>query len=99
MGRPHMEMGLENSKWADDENDKWSTKTWWERDDDDRDRPYLSHFAAPTFDGKKDNYAEYAYTVLNLKSQCGSKHHIYLAPRLISNFKGTMRDDACSIGA
>ena len=34
---------------------------------------------------------------MNLKSQCGTKDHKYLAPRLISHFKGAMHDDARSI--
>ena len=34
---------------------------------------------------------------MNLKSQCGTKDHKYLAPRLISNFKGAMSDDARSM--
>ena len=34
---------------------------------------------------------------MNLKSQCSTKDHKYLAPRLISNFKGAMSDDARSM--
>ena len=35
--------------------------------------------------------------MLNLKAQCGTKDHKFLAPRLISNFKGAMSDDARSM--
>ena len=52
---------------------------------------------SPTFDGEKENYADYKYNVTNLKSQCGIKDHKVLAPRLISNFKGAMSDDARNI--
>ena len=34
---------------------------------------------------------------MNLKSQCSVKDHKYLAPRLISNFKGAMSEDARSM--
>ena len=34
---------------------------------------------------------------MNLKSQCSTKDHKYLAPRLISNFKGSMSGDARSM--
>ena len=34
---------------------------------------------------------------MNLKSQYGTTDHTYLAPRLISNFKGAMSDDARSM--
>ena len=35
--------------------------------------------------------------MLNLKSQCGSRDHKFLAPRLVSNFKGAMSDDVRSM--
>ena len=31
---------------------------------------------------------------MNLKSQCAPKDYTYLAPKLISNFTGAMREDA-----
>ena len=34
---------------------------------------------------------------MNLKPQCGTKDHKYLAPRLSSNFKGAMSGDARSM--
>ena len=92
-----MEMGLENNTWGDNADEQWGTNTWWKRDDDDRDRPYLSHLDFPTFDGQKEDYASYKYNVLNLKSQCGTTDHKFVAPRLISNFKGAMSDDARSM--
>ena len=55
-------------------------------------------FGFPTFDGKEEHYADYKYMVTNLNSQCGKKGHKYLAPRLISNFKGSMSEDARSMG-
>ena len=52
----------------------------------------MSHLDFPTFDGEKGDFATYRYTALNLKSQCGPREHKYLAPRLISNFKGAVSD-------
>ena len=34
---------------------------------------------------------------MNLKSQCAPRDHKYLAPRLISNFTGAMREDAMAM--
>ena len=51
----------------------------------------------PTFDGRKEEYANSTYQVLNLKSPCGPRDYNFLAPRLIANFTGTMSDDARAI--
>ena len=75
----------------------WDQSSWKPDHSEDRDRPYLSHLDFPTFNGNKEDFATYKYIVANLKSQCGPRDHKYLAPRLISNFKGAMSDDVRSM--
>ena len=55
-----------------EEGNDWN-QGWWKRNDDERDRPYLSHLVFPTFDGKRQEYSTYKYDVMNLKSQCSEK--------------------------
>ena len=49
---------------------RWETSYWEDEDRGDRDRPYLSHLDFPSFNGHKEEFAIYKYTVLNLKAQC-----------------------------
>ena len=70
----------------------WGKSSWKHDHSEDRDRPYLSHLDFPTFNGNKEDFATYRYTVMNPKSQCGTRDHKYPAPRLISNFKGAVSD-------
>ena len=56
-----------------DGNDNDWNQCWWKRNDDERDRPYLSHLVFPTFDGGRQEYSTYKYDVMNLKSQCSEK--------------------------
>ena len=98
----------EQDPWADGQ-DPWNRQNWgwsaqdWEQSSwkqyhsEDRDRPYLSHLDFPTFNGDKEDYPNYKYIVTNLKAQCGPRDHKYLAPRLISNFKGAFSDDVRSM--
>ena len=98
----------EQDPWADGQ-DPWNRQNWgwsaqdWEQSSwkqyhsEDRDRPYLSHLDFPTFNGNKEDFANYKYIVTNLKAQCGPRDHKYLAPRLISNFKGAFSDDVRSM--
>ena len=69
--------------------DDWSSSKDW----DDRSRPYLSHLTIPEFNGSPDGYHRYKYLVQNLKSQISPKDLKYLAPSLISKFKGPLLDD------
>ena len=62
--------------------------------ENNEDRPYISHLDFPKFDGRKEEYSNYQYAVMNLKSQCTTKDYKYLAPKLISNFTGSMSEDA-----
>ena len=83
--------GWRNSDWNDNDsnwndNDSNWNQGWWKRNDDERDRPYLSHLVFPAFDGKRQEYSTYKYDVMNLKSQCSAKDHKFLAPWLISHF-------------
>ena len=41
------------------------------KDSEDRDRPYVSHLDFPSFTGNTADFANYRYTAMNLKSQCG----------------------------
>ena len=75
----------------------WDQSSWKPDHSEDRDRPYLSHLDFPTFNGNKEDFANYKYIVANLKAQCGQRDHKYLAPRLISNFKGAFSDDVRSM--
>ena len=63
----------------------------------ERDRPYLAHLEFPTFYGKNEEYNTYTYTVRNLQAQCAPRDHKYVAPRLISNVRGSMSDDVRSM--
>ncbi len=65
-----------------------------ENDDSKYDRPRISHLDFPKFDGRREEYSNYKYAVLNLKSQCVPRDYKYLAPKLIANFTGSMSDDA-----
>ena len=71
----------------------YSKKSDW-GSDDKFERPYISHLDFPKFDGRKEEFSNYQYSVLNLKSQCGPKDYKYLAPKLIANFTGAMSEDA-----
>ena len=66
----------------------WKKSNW---DEEKFERPYISHLDFPKFDGKKEEFSNYQYAVLNLKSQCAPKDYKYLAPKLIANFTGAMR--------
>ena len=57
----------------------------------------MSHLDFPTFNGNKEDFANYKYIVANLKAQCGQRDHKYLAPRLISNVKGAFSEDVRSM--
>ena len=67
------------------------------KDSEDRDRHYVSHLYFPSFNGNNEDFANYRYTAMNLKSQCGPKGYKYIAPRLISKFKGAMVEDVRSM--
>ena len=84
--RPSMSLGW--SSWKD-----WRASDW-KHEDAKFDRPYISHLEFPKFDGRREEYSNYQYAVLNLKSQCAPKDYKYLAPKLISNFTGSMSEDA-----
>ena len=91
-GEPGLESGSQQGDWnawsnwrpTDWNRGNWGKNSWKDDHTEDRDRPYLSHLDFPTFNGNNEDYATYRYTALNLKSQCGTKDHKYLAPRLIS---------------
>ena len=68
-----------------------------ENEGEKQDRPYISHLDFPKFDGKREEYSNYQYAVMNLKSQCAPKDFKYLAPKLIANFTGTMSEDARAV--
>ena len=80
-----------SSGWASWQN--WKT-TGWSDNSDKFDRPYISHLDFPKFDGRREEYSNYQYAVMNLKSQCAPRDYKYLAPKLISNFTGAMSEDA-----
>ena len=88
---PWSQEGWNQSSW------NWDQSSWKYEHSEDRDRPYLSHLDFPTFNGNKEDFANYKYIVTNLKAQCGQRDHKYLAPRLISNFKGAFSDDVRSM--
>ena len=88
---PWSQEGWNQSSW------NWDQSSWKYDHSEDRDRPYLSHLDFPTFNGNKEDFANYKYIVTNLKAQCGQRDHKYLAPRLISNFKGAFSDDVRSM--
>ena len=50
---------------------RWDQSSWKPDNTEDRDRPYLSHLDFPTFNGNKEDFANYKYIVANLKAQCG----------------------------
>ena len=52
----------------------------------------MSNLDFPTFNGNKEDFANYKQLVTNLKAQCSQRDHKYLAPQLISNFKGALSD-------
>ena len=80
--------------WDEDWNQgNWDKLSSKDNYSEGKDRPYLSHLDFPSFNGNKDDFANYRYTVLHLKSQCGQRDHTNLAPRLISNFKGATSED------
>ena len=85
-----------NDGWSS--HDNWKTDDWkdhrWRSDDPKYDRPYISHLVFPKFDGRREELSDYQYAVMNLKSQCVPRDDKYLAPELIANFTGSMRDDA-----
>jgi len=56
-------------------------------------KPYLSHIVFPSYDGTPSRFLQYRYEVTNLKSQCSPQDYKYLAPRLISNFRGSLQED------
>ena len=82
-GPPGMSSGW--SSWPN-----WKSNNWKSNED----RPYISHLDFPKFDGRKEEYSNYQYAVMNLKSQCTPKDYKFLAPKLISNFTGSMSEDA-----
>ena len=84
--RPSMSLGW--SSWKD-----WRASDW-KHEDAKFDRPYISHLEFPKFDGRREEYSNYQYAVMNLKSQCAPRDYKYLAPKLISNFTGSMSEDA-----
>ena len=54
----------------------------WKNDGEKPDRPYISHLDFPKFDGKREEYSNYQYAVVSLKSQCAPRDYKYLAPKL-----------------
>ena len=56
-------------------------KSDWSQSDEKYERPYISHLDFPKLDGRKEEYANYQYAVLNLKSQCAPKDYKYLPPK------------------
>ena len=88
----------EEDRWANWRPSDWRDQSWEDQSRwQERDRPYIAHLEFPTFDGRKEAFNDYRYTVRNLLAQCVPKDHKYLAPRLISNFKGAMSDDVRSM--
>ena len=77
---------------------RWEKNNWKDEEREDRGRPYLSRLDFPSFNGNKEQFATYRYPVLDPKAHCGPKDHKYLAPRLISNFKGALKDGVISMG-
>ena len=59
----------------------WKT-TGWNNNEDKFDRPYISHLDFPKFDGRREEYSNYQYAVMNLKSQCAPRDHKYLTPQV-----------------
>ena len=51
---------------------QWSSWDWHDTKakTHDNDRPYLSHLDFPKFDGRKEEYANYKYRVMNLMFAC-----------------------------
>ncbi len=84
-----------NTRDTGDENKSGNWKDYrWKSDGPKTDRPYISHLFFPKFDGRREDFPEYQYAALNLKSQCTPQDYKYLAPKLIACFTGAMRDDA-----
>ena len=86
-----------DQSWDDWNGQAWSWTNWrsssWNKDEK-YDRPYISHLDFPKFNGKKEEFHNYQYAVLNLKSQCAPKDYKFLAPKLIANFTGSLEEDA-----
>ena len=59
----------------------------------EEDRPYINHLTFPSFDGAPSKFESYRYEVTNLKYQCSAKDFKFLAPKLISQFTGQIKDD------
>ena len=76
--------------------DGWNQSYWnWEQTTwnlEVNDRPRLSNLNFPTFDGNKEDFANYKQLVANLKAKYSQRDHKYLAPQLISKLKGALGD-------
>ena len=95
---PPSEQGQEEPQWQTDDqtwHSWWGTNaqhwsweqtdpTWsgWKQQDEKWDRPYISHLDFPKFDGRKEEFSNYKYVVMNLKSQCASKGLQIYCPQL-----------------
>ena len=95
----------EYDPWADWQDlqpqEGWNQSYWnWEQTSwnlEAKDRPRLSNLNFPTFNGNKEDFANYKQLVTNLKAQCSQRDHKYLAPQLISKLKGALSDTVRSM--
>ena len=80
--------------WQDDHSwwraDSWGNASSWK---DIPDRPYLIHITFPSFDGATHKFDDYKYDVHQLRYQCGPNDYKFLAPKLIAQFQGALKDD------
>ena len=76
----------EHDPWADWQDlqpqEGWNQSHWnWEQTTwnlEVKDRPRLSNLNFPTFNGNKEDFANYKQLVANLKAQCSQRDHKYL---------------------
>ncbi len=88
--------GWNHWDWNQDVAD-WNSWDSWKKDKFDGGRPYLSHLDFPKFDGRKEEYPNYKYQVLNLESQCSLSDHKYLARSMELNSADYLVDNGIEL--
>ena len=93
--------------------DDWSETAWWKgtwhtfpgtdwksapgySDTSEKD-PYMGHLQVPEFNGHKEQFNQYRYTVLNLRAQCTQRAWKFVAPMMIAKFMGSLKDDCQNV--
>ena len=84
-------------EWQDDQwSSWWKAESWYSAStwkDAQQDRPNLNHVTFPSFDGAVSKFDAYQYDIKQIRWQCGPNGYKFIAPKLISQFQGSLKDD------